>query len=281
MKQKFKSISGVTLLEMLIGIVISAIMMAALYTSYSVVNSSYSQVSDRETISRTGRDIVGMLLRDIRMAGYFDVNSVKVADPAVYPIHIGKSTRFTGDTRKCDLIKIVYGDTVYHQGKTPEFTYPIYQISYQCKKSKIPDRGKKKNAAGNFPTKDVFGIYKSKKSWDRTNNDWLDPATDNDPKTYENELIIDHVEDLIFNAIDDQGLLIDPPPGVTNKSRIYDVKSVDVLILLRSADDFFRSDKERNTNALTNTARNRKIKDKYLRESIVVTAHARNIGITK
>ena len=100
MKQKFKSISGVTLLEMLIGIVISAIMMAALYTSYSAVNTSYSQVSDRETISRTGRDIIGMIQRDIRMAGYFDVNSVKVADKQMYPLRIEVTKNFTGAKRK-------------------------------------------------------------------------------------------------------------------------------------------------------------------------------------
>ena len=61
MKKKFTSISGVTLLEMLIGIVISALMMAALYTSYTAVNNSYSQVSDRANISRTGRDIICLL----------------------------------------------------------------------------------------------------------------------------------------------------------------------------------------------------------------------------
>ena len=63
MKKKFIKISGITLLEMLIGIVISSIMMGALYTSYTVVNGSYTQVADKETMSRTGRDIVGMLLR--------------------------------------------------------------------------------------------------------------------------------------------------------------------------------------------------------------------------
>ena len=45
-------------------------MMAAMYTTYSVVNNSYSQVTDRAKISRSGRDIVEMLMRDIRMAGF-------------------------------------------------------------------------------------------------------------------------------------------------------------------------------------------------------------------
>ena len=63
-----KNILAFTLIEVLIGIVISSIMMAAMYTTYSVVNNSYSQVTDRAKISRSGRDIVEMLMRDIRMS---------------------------------------------------------------------------------------------------------------------------------------------------------------------------------------------------------------------
>ena len=68
--KKLKNISGLTLIEILIGVVISTIMMAAMYTSYNVVNSSYSKVTDRAKISRSGRDIVTMMVRDIRMAGF-------------------------------------------------------------------------------------------------------------------------------------------------------------------------------------------------------------------
>ena len=69
MKKKLSSVAGVTLIEILIGLLISVVMMAAMYTSYSVVNSTYSQVSDRAKISSAGRDVVGMMLRDIRNAG--------------------------------------------------------------------------------------------------------------------------------------------------------------------------------------------------------------------
>ena len=62
MKKKINSISGVTLIEILIGIVVSTVMMAAMYTSYNVVNSTYSQVTDTAKISSTGRDVVGMIL---------------------------------------------------------------------------------------------------------------------------------------------------------------------------------------------------------------------------
>ena len=64
------NIIGFTLIEILIGVVISAIMMGAMFTTYTVVNNSYSQVSDVAGISRSGRDIVTLMMRDIRLAGF-------------------------------------------------------------------------------------------------------------------------------------------------------------------------------------------------------------------
>ena len=51
MKKKLSSTAGVTLIEILIGILISMVMMAAMFTSYTVVNSTYSQVTDKANIS--------------------------------------------------------------------------------------------------------------------------------------------------------------------------------------------------------------------------------------
>ena len=62
--------AGVSLIEMLIGIVISAIIIGAMYTTYSVINQTYSRVSDVAGISKSGRDIVSMIMRDVRMAGF-------------------------------------------------------------------------------------------------------------------------------------------------------------------------------------------------------------------
>ena len=70
MKNRSKYIVGLTLIEIMIGIIITTIMMAAVYTSYSVVNQSYSKVTDKAKISRASRDIVSMLMRDVRMAGF-------------------------------------------------------------------------------------------------------------------------------------------------------------------------------------------------------------------
>ena len=69
-KKNSKYIIGLTLIEVLIGIVITTIMMAAMYTSYNVVNQSYSKVAEKAKISKASRDLVSMLMRDIRMSGF-------------------------------------------------------------------------------------------------------------------------------------------------------------------------------------------------------------------
>ena len=69
-KKNIKNIIGLTLIEILIGIVITTIMMAAMYTSYNVVNQSYSKVIEKAKISKSSRDLVSMLMRDIRMSGF-------------------------------------------------------------------------------------------------------------------------------------------------------------------------------------------------------------------
>ena len=46
--------AGVSLIEMLIGIVISSIIIGAMYTTYSVINQTYSRVTDVAGISKSG-----------------------------------------------------------------------------------------------------------------------------------------------------------------------------------------------------------------------------------
>ena len=114
MKENFHKISGLTLIEILIGIVITSIMMGAMYTSYNVVNNSFSQVTGRASVSAAGRDVSAMLIRELRMAGfryygdnlYFDDGrGLNGEENNHYPIII----REPADSC-CDRIEIVYGD---------------------------------------------------------------------------------------------------------------------------------------------------------------------------
>ena len=278
MKKKLSSIAGVTLIEILIGILISVVMMAAMYTSYSVVNSTYSQVSDRAKISSAGRDVVGMMLREIRNAGYKYFNDNIPITNELSPIIITKSSNFT---TSCDKLEIVYGDVDYNQNRNPKYEYERYKITYECKASTIPDKSATPSTGNKYPPIKAFALYKSQVAWDKNSKKWKNPKTDNNNKTYDEEIVLDYVSDLVFNAVDDQGLLINPPPTPTNanKDKLYNIKIVDIALSVRSSKEFFRSSRLRELFAMTDKNRNQKNTDKYLRDTIVVSAHARNLGL--
>ena len=240
-----KSISGITLIEILIGIVISMIMMGAMFTSYTVVNNSYSQVSDKAKISQSARNLVGMIIKDVRMAGfkYFNDNVKETND--LIPIKITKAQK--GDFgKKCDQIEIVYGDVYFNAAKTPQYTYERFKVSYFCEESKIIDKA---NSSGNVSYIKALAVYKKKEKWDNNGSKWLDPDTDlrptgsgKDERTYSKEKVVDYVQDLVFHAIDENGNLIDPPPtATTNKECIYKIKTVDIALTKRSRKEFFKN----------------------------------------
>ena len=85
----------------------------------------------------------------------------------------------------------------------------------------------------------------------------------------------------VFNAIDDKGLLISPPPNPTNanKDKLYQIKTVDIALTVRSSKPFFRNAKLRKVLAMMDSSRTQSNTDKFLRESIIVSAHARNLGL--
>tara|TARA_Y100000590_G_scaffold423519_1_gene529493 strand:+ start:221 stop:1141 length:921 start_codon:yes stop_codon:yes gene_type:complete len=303
-KNKFNNNAGLSLIEILIGVVISAIMMAAMYTTYSVVNNSYSQVTDRAKISRSGRDIIGMLMRDIRLAGfkyYFGINNDGISkndylqyvggnstiseshDPIIIvKDELGYTTLATADATPslptknnsndmcCDKIHIVYGD--FDQSNTTQ-PYKKYKITYYA----LP------RSSGSDK---YYAIYKTKESWiqkvTETSGSWTtDPSLCSE--CYTGELIRDHLTDMEFIAFDKQGRILNPPPSPDNaatRGDLYNIRIVDVRLTFRSKKEFFRfnasADKPRLVKGLGD--RTREFLDKYLRDSVVVTVHTRNIG---
>ena len=309
-KNKFNKNAGLTLIEIIIGVVISSIMMAAMYTTYSVVNNSYSQVTDRAKISRAGRDIIGMLMRDIRLAGfkyYYGVNAAGIpkndylqyigGDSSVKDSHdpiiivkdeLGYETDTTDATDAtdaigtnittkhddadmcCDKIHIVYGDFDKNNTDQP---YKRYKITYFA----LP----RTNGGDTY-----YGVYKSKESWIQsitdTNGLWTsDPTLC--PECYSNELIRDHLTDMEFIAVGKQGKILDPPPSPDNpdtRDDLYNIKIVDVRLTFRSKKEFFRAEANPNKPRIVKGLgkRTREFFDKFLRDSVVVTVHTRNIG---
>ena len=284
-KKKLNKISGFTLIEILIAIVITSLMMAAMFTSYTLVNSTYRQVTDRAKISQAGRDLVGTILREIRMAGFKYVNDDIAASDKHNPIRIYKGKGF-GSSGSCDKIEIVYGSVKYTKAAAlaDRYEYERYKITYECKaSSKLDDS----DLTGSSKI-DGFAIYKSKEKWDTksTPPDWQKVSTDD--SLYKDELVLDYVQDLVFIPYDEKGKPIESSGTYTpSDEKAYDVRTVDIGLVIRSTKPFFKNDKAgtiaRKILSIATTAssssRNIQQADRYLRDTITVTANARNVGL--
>ena len=303
MNKNYRKIAGVTLIEMLIGIVVSSIIMVAMYTSYTVVNNSYSQVSDVASISRSGRDVVAMLMRDIRMAGFkymLGTNTLGFSTRS-YLEFIGGHTSLSeshdpiiivkgelGYTRAdlgvavtpppkhdlsdlcCDKIHIVYDDFNQNDATQP---YKRYKITYYA--LPVDDGGDNRYAA-----------YKTLESWVQVIGDETGQWKNDCSECYAGQKIRDHVVDMEFIAFNHEGRIINPNharPDNTNaaqRGKIYDTRAVDVRLTFRSKREFYRFAPSAGKPRLVKGLSDRTIAflDKYLRDSVVVTIHTRNIG---
>ena len=276
--EKLKNNTGVTLVEILLGIIISTVMMGAMYTSYNAVSGSYSQVSDRAKISNQGRDLVGMIVRDIRNAGFRYFGDNIPVTSAHSPILITKAKNFNSE---CDTLVVVYGGGKYVSGK---YQYAKYRVKYHCEPSKIRDKNSPKLPSGQYPLLKGFGVYKTKEIWDKNANKWNTNAdTDAYDETFKKQLVADYIEDMVFIQVDENGFALDPPPSPTfQKEKLYKIKTVDVAITVRSTKPFYQRAAERYKQAISNNQRTSKYKgnpDRFFRDLITVTAHARNLGL--
>ena len=300
-KNTFKNIAGMTLIEILIGVLISSIMIAAMYTTYNVVNQSYSQVTDKAKISRAGRDLVEMLMRDIRMAGYkyyLGSNNLGLPERSYLEFVEGRNNLaeshhgiiiikadqadslgniIDGDATTllandaddmcCDKIHIVYDDFNQNDENQP---YKRYRVTYYAKPI---DQG------GLDPR---YGVFRSKQSWIQVIGDETGEWKVDCTECYKEELIRDHLVDMEFIPFDKEGRVIfpTPRPDDTSRDNLTRITAVDVRLTFRSKKEFFRfeptADKPRLVKGLGD--RTRQFLDKYLRDSVVVTIHTRNIG---
>ena len=303
-KRYLKSIVGLTLVEILIGIVVSSLMMAAMYSTYSIVNNSYSQVVDKAKISRSSRDLVELLIRDIRMSGfkyYLGTNELGYPEQS-YLEFVGGTTSIkenhdpiviianelghnidgtdptvtknnAGDLC-CDKIHIVFDDFNQNDKLQP---YKRYKLTYYA----LP-------VSDSDDSNPRYAVYKSKISWKQqrdsetaswpTEGDWVSDCTE----CYHEQLVKDYVEDMEFIALDQEGRKLSPDPSPSNYSarqNLYKIRSVDIRLAFRSENEFFRFEaREGNERQLSGFSRAiKKYSDRYLRDSVVVTVYTRNI----
>jgi hypothetical protein len=325
---------------MLIGVVISTIIMGAMYTTYTVVNQSYSQITNKAKISRSGRDIVEMLIRDIRMAGFkyvLGVNTLTNDDNVPIPVSsylefntgeqdvhdshdpiiiikdsLGYETakdterngntiptlpredlgyRASGDahtkqadgindmlTRCCDKIHIVYDDFNQHDDQP----YKRYRVTYYA----LAVTDGIKIGEDNYQNRDhYYSIFKTVEAWQQTMVDpGANPANDGQwvsdcDECYVEQKIRDHVVDMEFVATDENGRVLDivRSDDSDHQKNINKVRAIDIRLTFRSKSKFFRFASKKLIQGFG--ARGIPFRDRYLRDSVIVTVFTRNIGI--
>jgi prepilin-type N-terminal cleavage/methylation domain-containing protein len=70
-----KNNKGLTLIEILVSVVVGSIMMIAIYFSFSVFSGSYLAIIEKMTVNKSLRNSMAMILKDLRAAGYVDINT--------------------------------------------------------------------------------------------------------------------------------------------------------------------------------------------------------------
>jgi prepilin-type N-terminal cleavage/methylation domain-containing protein len=85
MKYKFNE-KGITLIELMVALVISAIIIAAIYRLFVAQTRAYTTQEQVADIQQNVRNAMELLIRDIRMAGYDnDLTPYTIPDPPVTP----------------------------------------------------------------------------------------------------------------------------------------------------------------------------------------------------
>ena len=265
--------AGVSLIEMLIGIVISSIIIGAMYTTYSVINQTYSRVTDVAGISKSGRDIVSMIMRDVRMAGfkyYYGYNAENEARPEGARIPRIDYLRFVpGDTAAEESIShapvVIYrnrlGDATRLTDADP--VVPGYDIIDEsinevcCDQIHIVygdfDANADVGSGEQFYTRykisyfahamqkdndKFYGVFRSKKYWrqaldDPEGGEWVVNNCPPDNDCYSGQLVREYLSDMSFVAMDKFGRAVDADPK--DPENIYDIRSVDMTLTFRSA----------------------------------------------
>ena len=77
---KIKKNCAFTLIETMVALVISTIAVAAMYNAYLFFNKSYQGLLDKAAISNAGRTSLSVIAKDLRNAGYKDINYSRAFD---------------------------------------------------------------------------------------------------------------------------------------------------------------------------------------------------------
>ena len=250
---KRAKILGFTLVETLVAIVIGVISVAALFYSYQFFSKSYQGILDKASISRSGRDALTMIAKDLRNAGYKDVNYTPLFDRWI-------EQRDSEDFAGADFLAIYYNTS-------PNDRVRIY---YRVRKYRDD-----KNSEDMYLSRDVVE----------------NPNTADEESLLPNEIIVPYVTDFQVVLKDIDGKELKPvcfkcdagnlkhgtaAEGKANQSRVH---TAEVYLTVRSPNKIYQKDKIwKIINYNAPTGRTQTLSpDRYHRETFFTSVYLRNI----
>ncbi len=99
-----KKNAGFTLIELLIALVLSIVIVGAVYATFNSQQKSFSLTNQKMDMQQQMRQAMNLIMRDLRMAGCGMIEGVTIKDEKFEPIQVGD-----GGENEPDSIGILYG----------------------------------------------------------------------------------------------------------------------------------------------------------------------------
>lgn len=231
--------AGYTLTELMVATAVGSIVMAMAFTSFALVNKKYQKYTDLSTLQHSGSQVISIIARDLRMAGYQDLDTTNglIADALVAGNNI--------NDRGSDSIEVTYD---LDENSRIKVLYFLLQCADTGECNRENNR---------------YRLYKTK--WSMSGASWGDPD-------YEEQAVADYIDDLQFQYNMSDGTDKNSP----NSDEISDVRSIDVSILVRTARK--HGDKNVDPIEVEDNTHN-SLTTGYIREIFSTTAYTRNLEL--
>lgn len=234
--------SAYTLTELLVATAVGSIVMAMAFSSFSIINQKYQKYSDLSDLHRSATQVLNIITRDLRMAGYQDLDTVNGSIASDFAIYAENNSN---NDRGSDAITIVYDIDAQNRIKIK------YYLA--CKEA-----GECTEREGRYR------LYKTK--WSKIDGSW-NPDAD-----YEDQAVADYIDDLQFTYnMSDGGNVSD-----FGTNEVKNIRSIDVSVLVRTARKHKKNENYRHEledNGQFN------LEGGYIREVFSTTAYTRNLEL--
>ena len=254
-----KNNSGFTLVEVLVAIVISVISVAAIISSYQYFNKTNKIVSQKAALSQTARDTLTIIARDLRNAGYQDINYLNnrvgswQADHRWLGIDVRDRypARGRGNQSNSDMLTIYYTES-------PTDRRRIFYRPWKYKNSNDLYLAKE----------EVNNAITGGPNWKIINNNSNMLA----PYLTDFQIVLKKKDGTV---IDNNVLRLNSAEGLALQKEVH---TAEIYLTLRSPEEIYKENKTiRIINHTQPDGTDITITDKYYRETFFLSVHTRNL----